>query len=272
MKTLLLVHAHPDDESILTGGVIARAHLDGHRVVLVTATRGEQGEIQRIDGLPADESASRERLAQLRTQELLAACEILGVDRFELLDYRDSGMNHVTEHDPRSLHAAPLADVAGRIAEVMREELPDVVVTYSADGTYEHPDHRKAHSATIAALDGLASEGWQPSKVYLHAVPRSFVNTVLDAARAAGIELPEGLAQISGIPDEEITTMVDVYDVLDRKLAACVAHRSQMHSGLAMATMAADIFVPAFGVERFVLNRGVLGTESPEPSLFAALD
>lgn len=272
MKTLLLVHAHPDDESILTGGVIARAHLDGHRVVVVTLTRGEEGEIQHVERTQAEDAALRDRLGELRKRELQTACEVLGVDRLELFDYRDSGMNHEARHDPRSLEAAPLDEVAARIGRLVLEERPDIVVTYSADGTYEHPDHRKAHQATMAGLKDSASDGWTPSKVYLHAVPRSVVSTVLQAARSVGIDLPEGLTQIAGVPDDDITTEVDVYEVLDRKLAACVAHRSQMHPGLALATMAADIFVTAFGVERFTLVRGTLGDERPERSLFAGVE
>jgi len=271
LTTLLLVHAHPDDESILTGGVMARAHSDGHRVVLVTATRGEEGEISLVDSAPADEASARDQLAEVRTQELRQACEILGVDRSESLGYRDSGMTPRPGNDQRSLHATPLGAVAGRIAALVRDERPDVMVTYSADGTYEHPDHLKTHSAVMVALDTLAAEGWQPAKVYLHAVPRSFVVTVLEAARAGGIELPEGLSQIQGVPDDQITTEVDVYDVLDRKLAACVAHRSQMHEGLPLATMAADVFITAFGVERFVRIRGMSDGVRPEPSLFAGL-
>ena len=267
MRTLLLVHAHPDDESILTGGVMARAHLDGHRVVLVTATRGEEGEIHHMD-----DASARERLAEIRTDELNDACEILGVDRLELLGYRDSGMNGGEDgRDPRTFRAVALSLVADRIAAILIDERPDVVVTYSADGTYEHPDHVMAHRATMAAVAVAAGDGWQPAKVYLHAVPRSFVAMVVAAAAAGAIELPQGLAQIAGTPDDEITTVVDVSTVLDRKLAACVAHRSQMHPGLALATMAAQIFETAFGVERFVLVGGELGAERPEPSLFEGL-
>ena len=115
MGTLLLVHAHPDDESISTGGVMMRAKAQGHRVVLVTATRGEVGEIHNMD-----EAASRPHLAEIRTAELKAADKILGVDRQEFLGYRDSGMVDTEDNkDPRSFQQAKLEDAAGRLA-VMR--------------------------------------------------------------------------------------------------------------------------------------------------------
>ena len=261
----MLVHAHPDDESILTGGVMARAHLEGHRVVLVTATRGEDGELSE-NGTPTPSLG----VATVRSLELRQACDILGVDRQEFLGYTGSG-HAATADDPLSFIGAPLGEVSARLAGLMREERPDVVVTYTADGTYAHPDHMRAHTATIAALDTLAHEQWQPSKLYLHAVPRSVVASTLAAARDAGITLPDELAQIEGIPDEQITTTVDVSSVLDRKLAACVSHSSQMHPALPLAMMAAHLFDAAFGVERFVLARGELGTDPPESDLFAGL-
>src|SRR5947207_4633923 len=111
MATLFLVHAHPDDEAISTGGVMVRAHRDGHRVVLVTCTRGEEGEIHNMD-----EATVRPRLAEVRTEELRRAAEILGVDRQEFLGYRDSGMAGRPSNDhERSFHVAPLAEAAGRL-------------------------------------------------------------------------------------------------------------------------------------------------------------
>jgi LmbE family N-acetylglucosaminyl deacetylase len=267
LRVLLLVHAHPDDESILTGGVIARAHLEGHRVVLVTATRGEGGAAHH-----QGEEAARSRLAAVRSEELRKACAVLGVDRQEFLGYRDSGSNGAAgDGDPRSFHTAPLAEAGGRLARILRQERPDVVVTYAADGTYGHPDHLKAHAVTLTALDLVAAEGWQPTKVYGHGFPRSVVLTILEAARTSGVPLPEGIGSVQGVPDHEITTQVDVNDVLDRKLSACVMHASQMDPGIPLAVMAAQAFEAAFAMERFVLLRGILGEERPEPSLFAGL-
>ncbi len=267
MSTLLLVHAHPDDESILTGGVMARARLDGHRVVLLTATRGEES-----GSLSGDGSAARSSLADIRTEELRQACEILGVDRQEFLDYREAGDGDSTTLEPStSFHLAPLDEVADRIAALLREEHPEVIVTYGADGTYGHPDHRRAHHATLRALDLLAAEDWAPHKVYLHALPSSLVQTIVAAAQANGIDLPREVAQSEGTPDGEITTVVDVSGVLDRKLAACAAHATQMHPGIPLAAIAADVFETAFGIERYVLVRGELGEPLPETSLFTGL-
>ena len=268
MSTLLLVHAHPDDESILTGGVIARAHRDGHRVVLLTATRGETDPHERpAEGAPPPSP-------ETRTAELLAACQILGVDRQEFLGYRATSMPEPGVEpvaDPACLRDAPLDEIASRVSSFVREERPDVVVTYGADGTYGHPDHVRSHQATLAGLDVLASAGWAPAKLYAHAVPRSFVLGVTRAAVDGAIALPASLRGVQGTPDDEITTSVDVANVLDVKLAACVAHASQMHPGLALAAIAAELFLAAFGVERFVLLRGQLGADRPEPDLFAGV-
>jgi LmbE family N-acetylglucosaminyl deacetylase len=223
MTTLLLVHAHPDDECIATGGVILRAHHDGIRVVLVTATRGEEGDIHNMDA-----DAVRPRLGEVRTEELMRSCAILGVDRQEFLGYRDSGMAGAPSNDdPRSFHAAPLEEAAERVATILREERPDVVVTYTPDGTYWHPDHVKAHVTTFAALDLTHAEGWSPAKAYMHAVPRSAVLGIEQRAGESGAVLPIEVGQIVGIPDEEITTDVDVSPFFEQKRAAFLAHLSQ---------------------------------------------
>jgi N-acetyl-1-D-myo-inositol-2-amino-2-deoxy-alpha-D-glucopyranoside deacetylase len=264
MATLFLVHAHPDDESISTGGVMLRAHLDGHRVVLVTCTRGEEGEIHNMD-----EASVRPRLGEVRTHELRRAADILGVDRLEFLGYRDSGMaGEPSNNDPRSFHAAPLHEAAERLQVLMLEERPEVVVTYTSDGTYGHPDHIKAHHTTVAALDALEREGWQPAKLYLSAIPRTLMQQWVERAREAGVEMPAGGIRIVGIPDEEITTEVDVRDLVGFKREAFAAHVSQNDPKSPLRTMAEQVYEAAFGTERFVLARGALGEERPETTLF----
>ena len=267
MTTLLLVHAHPDDECIATGGVMLRAHHDGIRVVLLTATRGEEGDIHNMD--PA---VTRPRLGEVRTEELRRSCEILGVDRQAFLGYRDSGMAGAPSNDdPRAFHAAPLPEAAELVATFLREERPDVVVTYTADGTYWHPDHVKAHQTTVAALDLLQDEGWSPAKFYMHAVPRSAVEGIERRARDAGVELPIEVGQIVGIPHDEITTDVDVSAFLDQKRAAFHAHLSQYEPDSPFSTIAAQIFEATLGIERFIIARGAIGEPRPERTLFAGL-
>lgn len=273
MATLFLVHAHPDDEAIATGGVMMRAHAEGHRVVLVTCTRGEEGEIHNMD-----EASVRPRLAEVRTEELRRACAILGVDRQEFLGYRDSGMAGTpTNESPNSFHMAPLAEAAERLAGLLREERPEIVITYTPDGTYGHPDHVKAHQATVAALDLLAAEGWQPAKFYLYAIPRSTMEEI--SRRMAlwyseqGREPPqwEAADRIPGVPDEEVTTTVDVRDLTQRKREAFGAHVSQNDPSGPFQTMAGQIFETAFGYESYILARGTLGEPRPEGSLLAGV-
>lgn len=268
MTTMLLVHAHPDDECIATGGVILRAHRDGVRIVLLTATRGELGDIHNMD-----EATTRPRLGEVRTEELMRSCEILGVDRQAFLEYRDSGGQGAAGNlDPRSFHRAPLHEAAERVAVYLREERPDVVVTYTSDGTYWHPDHIKAHQTTLASLDLLQTEGWAPAKLYLHAVPRRSVEDIERRARDAGLELPAEVGQIVGIPEDEITTEVDVSDFLEQKRAAFHAHLSQYEPDSPFSTIAAQIFEATLGTERFILARGRLGEPRLERSLFAGVE
>src|SRR5258708_38548976 len=141
MGTLMLVHAHPDDEAISTGGVMMKAKAHGHRVVLVTATRGEVGEIYNMDP-----ESSRPRLGEIRTEELKAAGEILGVDRIEFLGYRDSGIVDTADNkDPRSFHQPRLDEAAAYLAMLIRHERRDAVASYAGDGGYAHPYHIKAY-------------------------------------------------------------------------------------------------------------------------------
>ncbi len=266
MGTLLLVHAHPDDEAISTGGVMMKAKAHGHRVVLVTATRGEVGEIHNMD-----EAASRPRLGEIRTEELKAAGDILGVDRIELLGYRDSGMVDTADNkDPRSFHQARLEEAAGKLAAVVRDERPDVVVTYGEDGVYGHPDHIKAHHVTNAAFDMLEREGWTPRKLYYTAIPRSMMEAFMKQMPEEALRQNTNM-RIAGTPDELVTTRVDVHDYVDQKRRAFAAHVSQNDPNSWFTTMASQIYELAFGTEYYQLARGKPGSELPEDDLFAGI-
>ena len=268
MATLLLVHAHPDDEAISTGGVMMKAKAHGHRVVLVTATRGEVGEIYNMD-----EAASRPRLAEIRTAELQAAADILGVDRLEFLGYRDSGMVDTADNkDPRSFHQAKLDEAAGKLAVLLREERPAVVVTYAEDGVYGHPDHIKAHHVTNAALDVLEREGAAVKKLYYTAIPRSMMQAFMDNLPEEAKRQQNSNMRIEGTPDELVTTHVDVHDYVERKRQAFRAHTSQIDPNSWFATMQDQIYELAFGTEYFQLARGEPGSEVPEADLFAGIE
>ncbi|MEA2644300.1 MAG: N-acetyl-D-myo-inositol-2-amino-2-deoxy-alpha-D-glucopyranoside deacetylase [Chloroflexota bacterium] len=268
MGTLLLVHAHPDDEAISTGGAMLKARADGHRVVLVTATRGEVGEIYNMD-----EAATRPRLGEVRSKELENASRILGVNRGEFLDYRDSGMAGTGDNEnPKSFHQAPLDEAAARLAAILREERPDVVVTYDADGTYGHPDHIKAHQTTNAALDLLEKEGWRPAKLYYTGIPRTLMQQFLEALpEDARQQERDGTIQIPGTPDELITTQVDVSEYVDRKREAFAAHVTQNDPNSWFTTMADQIYRLAFGTEYYRLARGKPGSKVPENDLFVGV-
>ncbi|HVD00680.1 MAG TPA: PIG-L family deacetylase [Candidatus Dormibacteraeota bacterium] len=267
MSTILLVHAHPDDEAIMTGGVMQKAHSEGHRVVLVTSTRGEVGEIHNMD-----EAENRPRLGQVRTAELAAATRILGVDRQEFLGYRDSGMAGTDDNqNPASFHQAPLDQAAERLAKIIREERPDVVVSYDPTGTYFHPDHIKAHQVTTAALDLLKAEGWEPRKFYWHAFPRSGLKAWAELSARPDAPEPPSFPPNMGVPDEQITTVVDVRPYVGGKLAAFRAHLSQNGPEAFFLSTPKELRERAFGEEHFVLARGEVGGEPPEPDLFAGV-
>jgi len=263
MGTLLLVHAHPDDEAISTGGVIMKAKAHGHRVVLVTATRGEAGEIYNMDP-----KQTRPRLAVIRTEELKAAGDVLGVDRIEFLGYRDSGMVDTADNkDPRSFHQARIDEAASRLAVFLREERPDVVVTYGEDGQYGHPDHMKAHYVTVAALDLLKKEGWSPPKVYYTAIPRSMMEEFATQFPDQAERRAKQNMRVIGTPDELITTRVDVHNYVDQKRKAFEAHVSQNDPDSWFASMQGQLLELALGTEYYQLARGKTGSELPESDL-----
>jgi LmbE family N-acetylglucosaminyl deacetylase len=264
MATLLLVHAHPDDEAIGTGGVMARAHRAGHRVVLVTGTRGELGEIHNLD-----EESTRPRLGEVRTQELEAAARLLGVDRQVWLGFRDSGMaGEPSNDDRRSFHSAPLPVAAERLAVVLRQERPDVVVTYTKEGTYGHPDHIKAYQTTVAALDLLRDEGWEPERAYEVALPQSVVDDIRARMVAEGVDEADAPgADLAGTPDALITVKVDVRDLAMLKRDALAVHVSQIDPRGPWSTMQQQVLEAALGWEYYVRSRGVGGPEGTATSL-----
>jgi N-acetyl-1-D-myo-inositol-2-amino-2-deoxy-alpha-D-glucopyranoside deacetylase len=208
VKVLVTV-AHPDDEAFGCGSLLADAAARGVESVVVCATRGELGEPAPGSGVQAD------RLGAVREAELRVATSLLGVRRVEVLDWLDSGVGG--EPAPGSFVAAPLDDVADRLATIVADVRPDVVVTLDAsDG---HRDHAHVRDATLAAVE---RSGWQPARVYLWCLPASLLAEVT------------GYTNL-GTPDDEITTVVDTSQHLDLRWRAMRAHASQVPPYDAMA-------------------------------------
>ncbi|MGZ4620454.1 MAG: PIG-L family deacetylase [Blastococcus sp.] len=267
--TLMAVHAHPDDEATGTGGVLARYAAEGVRTVLVTCTDGRCGDGAGgvKPGEPGHDPAS---VAAARRAELEASCTILGVSDLEVLGYFDSGMAGWSTNDvPGSFWTTPVEDAAGRLAELIDRYRPDVVVTYDPFGFYGHPDHIQAHRITMAALERTASA----AKVYWTTMPHSTMAKFGEMAREAGMEMPDeppaDFPQI-GLPDDQITTWVDVTAFADRKFAALGAHASQEET-MPFLSMGVERFAAVMGVETFVRVDDEPGTAVRETDLFAGL-
>jgi len=264
MATLVTFHAHPDDETIATGGVIAQSAAAGRRVVLVLATRGELGEVP--DGF----LAPGETLTERRVAELARAAEILGVARVEFLGYHDSGMAGLPENDaPGSFWTAEVDDAATRLAEILREEDAEVLTIYDENGGYGHPDHIQVHRVGVRAAE-LAGT----SRVYETTMNRDAIAKMMREHAGdlvgSGVEIPEQASDPDdiqiGVPEAMITTTVDVNEFADRKRAALVEHASQVSESSFFLAMPPEMFREAFGTEWFIRRGAPPGLR--EDSLF----
>ena len=278
---LMCVHAHPDDEAISTGGVLLKAAAEGLRTAVVTCTGGEMGEIV---GAGLDPEAVRPRLGELRLQELTEALTLLGAGAPRLLGYRDSDMiGREGNDDPRCFWRAPFDEAVGRLVAQIRDFRPDVLVGYDAFGLYGHPDHIQTHrvgviAAEAAAVEHLypeAGQQWRVRKVYLATVPASFTLKVTEGLVSRGLPSPFADADPGsvpfGSPDDTVTTLVDVREFLDRKMAALRKHHSQLGADSFFLNMPEDLQEVAFGSEAFILHRSDVGLRAPEDDLFAGL-
>jgi N-acetyl-1-D-myo-inositol-2-amino-2-deoxy-alpha-D-glucopyranoside deacetylase len=272
-RRLLLVHAHPDDETIGTGATMARYATEGALVTLVTCTLGEEGEIlvPELEHLASDRD---DALGQHRIGELAAACEALRVTDHRFLGgagrWRDSGMMGTAANDhPQCFWRANFQEAVRELVAVVRETRPQVVVTYDENGGYGHPDHIQSHRVTMAAHDAAGDptfaaelgEPWQVAKVYWTAVPISVLQSGIDALKAAGEDLnffgvdrAEDLPL--GVPDDVVTTEVDARAHLDAKLAAMRAHKTQIAVDGPFFALSNNVGQQAFGIEHYRLVRG----------------
>ncbi len=270
--TLMAVHAHPDDESSSTGGVLARYADEGIRTVLVTCTNGEFGDT--LDGVkPGQDGHEEQAVAQIRLAELREACKHLAVTDLELLGYHDSGMPDWDYKDrPDAFCNVPQSVVAGRIGALIEHYRPQVVITYDDQGPYQHPDHLHASRCAQAAV---AATGI-PDKLYLTAMRRSDWRKVWDALREQGVEVPDTsrideqtLRQMED-RERQITTNIDIRPVLDRKRAALLAHASQIRESW-FSKLPPGIGAEVFGRESFIRAADRTGAPVPEDDLFAGI-
>ena len=270
--TLMAVHAHPDDEASSTGGVLAKYADEGIRTVLVTCTNGEFGDTP--DGVkPGDDGHDEQAVAQIRLDELRESCKHLAVSELELLSYHDSGMPDWEYKDrPDAFCNVPQSVVAGRIGALIERYRPQVVITYDADGAYQHPDHVHAARCAVAAVEATGI----PDKLYLTAMRRSGWRELWDALRERGVEVPgprdfdEDMIRQMEETERRITTTVDIRDVLDRKRAALLSHASQIRESW-FNKIPPDLAVRVFGQESFIRARDTTGAPVPEDDLFAGI-
>ncbi|WP_375476959.1 N-acetyl-1-D-myo-inositol-2-amino-2-deoxy-alpha-D-glucopyranoside deacetylase [uncultured Jatrophihabitans sp.] len=289
-RRLLLVHAHPDDETITSGATMASYAAAGAQVTLLTCTLGEEGEILEPE-LAQLEAAQADQLGGYRIGELTAAMAALGVVDHRFLGgagrFRDSGMMGT----PANAHARAFwradaepavfdAAVAAAV-EVVREVRPQVMITYDDNGDYGHPDHIMAHRVATAAAERAADPAygagtpWQVEKFYWTATPKSLLRRGFEAVGAA--DLPFGVASVDDLPfgveDDVITTVVDGVEFAEAKLAALRAHRTQIAVDGPFFALSNMLGREAVGVEHFRLIRGRLGgprdADGRETDLFA---
>ncbi|MCX6404439.1 MAG: N-acetyl-1-D-myo-inositol-2-amino-2-deoxy-alpha-D-glucopyranoside deacetylase [Actinobacteria bacterium] len=290
-RRLLLVHAHPDDESIGTGATMAKYVAEGAQVTLVTCTLGDEGEIL-VPDLAHLAAHDQDKLAGHRLEELAQAMARLGVTDYRILGgigaYRDSGMIG-TEPNQRAdcFWQADLLEAAKHLVRIIRETKPQVLVTYDDFGGYGHPDHIQAHrvatyAASLAAVESFAPElgaAWQISKFYWTAFPVSVIRAGIEALRANGEDTgfaaqdPEDIP--FACPDEFISTVVDASQYVEQKFAALRAHETQINADSGFFALSNNLGAQVMGFEYFRLAFGDLGTldsTGNETDLFSGIN
>jgi LmbE family N-acetylglucosaminyl deacetylase len=240
-KRMLIVTAHPDDESFAMAGSIARYVSEGVDVHLICATNGDVGEVapEFMEGY--------ESVAELRLAELNCAAETLGFSGLTLLGYRDSGMADTEDNrHPDSLCSASLDEVTGRITRIIRELRPQVVVTFDPYGGYGHPDHIAVHDATVRAFDAAGNPDqypdqladdllpYRPQKLYYHTFDRRLVTLTVNLMPLFGTD-PERMGKNGDINFREIVAhsypihaRIDTRMVSEQAQQARECHASQL--------------------------------------------
>lgn len=287
---LLLVHAHPDDETINNGATMAKYVHEGVGVTLVTCTRGEEGEVL-VPDLAHLASAHTDALGEHRETELADAMRCLGVTDHRFLGapdrkYRDSGMMGTEQNNrPDVFWQADLDVAAADLVKVIREVRPQVLVTYDEFGGYGHPDHIQAHrvamrAAELAAEPGFgAGQPWEISKIYWNTMPKSVIQAGIDKMKELGSDF-FGAESADDLPfakpDELVTTLIDATDFVDAKMKAMAAHPTQISLDGPFFALSNNLGLSVWGMEYYTLVKGEKGGEldevGRERDLFAGLN
>jgi LmbE family N-acetylglucosaminyl deacetylase len=249
----MVVHAHPDDEVFGTGGVIAKTLARGDRVVVVYCTSGEEGEIHHPE-LSVEEA--KPRLGELRRQEASEALRILGGAEPVFLNYRDSGMRDTeANQNPAAFMNAPLEEARDRLIDVIVRTRPDVMVTYGEDGGYGHPDHVMANRITRAAFERTSSEPWGPKKLYYSARSREGFKSYALGLQEIGLKIPWMKDDYNfdeyGVPNDEITALIDISAYAPLKKQALAVHRTQIPAEFFYLSIPDEGLARYSGVEYF---------------------
>lgn len=280
-KRLLGAYAHPDDEQGVSG-LMHKYAREGVEVTLVCATRGEVGQI--APGV----AATPETLGQVREAELRCAAEKIGIQHVYFLDYRDSGMwGSADNNDPRALWQANVLDVAEKLTRLIRRHQPQVLLTFDPQGGYGHPDHIKIHQAALIAYlvaddarifpEHITREGlspWAVSKLYWNAFPRRRIEQYVKLAQQAGLDLGVPLQEFlkRAVPDEAITTQINVAQFVDVKLSALFCHASQMNPNSLWNKIPPEMRRAALATEMLIRAESrVIVAEEIEADLFAGI-
>ncbi|THV32176.1 N-acetyl-1-D-myo-inositol-2-amino-2-deoxy-alpha-D-glucopyranoside deacetylase [Glycomyces paridis] len=276
-RSLLFVHAHPDDETVGTGATLAHyaARPDVHLTV-VTCTLGEEGEV-RVPALEGLAAAEADQLGGYRYWEYRQATAALGVADTHFLGgvgrWRDSGMMGTPANDhPRAFWGADLDEAAADLVAVLRDRAPRVLVTYDPDGFYGHPDHIQAHRVAMRACDLAADPDWRPDlgpahevrKIYWTTMPRSIIEAQFDAFASAPDNPFAGVASAAdlpfGVPDDQIDAAITADDAATaRKRAAMAAYATQIAPGDWLDMLGDKLGADALAAEHYRLVRGERG-------------
>jgi len=263
-KRLLLVHAHPDDETINNGVTMAKYAASGAQVTLVTCTRGEEGEVlvTELANLASDKD---DKLGEHREVELKDAMAQLGISDFRFLGapnkkWRDSGMMGTTQNERGDVFwQADLDEASYELVKIILEIKPQVLITYDEFGGYGHPDHIKAHRVAMRATELAAEQGWQISKIYWNTMPRSVIQMGIEKMKEVGSDF-FGAESADDLPfakpDELVTTVVNAPEYVPQKLEAMKAHATQISVDGPFFALSNNLGLSVWGDEYYTLVKG----------------